>query len=57
MDVMNLVDVEAASGPAPTEYVKPEIADYGDLQTLTAASFHGGHTDVPQGSPCCNVFS
>jgi hypothetical protein len=40
-----------------TEYVKPSITDYGNLQDLTAAGASGVVTDVPQGSPCCNVFS
>jgi hypothetical protein len=39
------------------EYVKPTVVDYGSLQALTAASVNGSITDVPQGSPCCNVFS
>jgi hypothetical protein len=39
------------------EYVKPAVADYGDLQKLTAATVHGGHTDVPSGTPAPAVFS
>ena len=39
------------------EYTKPEIRDYGELRELTAANAHGGHTDVPKGSPGPNVFS
>jgi hypothetical protein len=33
------------------EYTKPAIADYGDLQKLTAASPTGTQTDVPLGTP------
>jgi hypothetical protein len=40
-----------------TEYVKPSIVDYGSLEELTEASVNGSVTDVPQGSPCCAVFS
>lgn len=42
---------------AVMDYVKPSITDYGSLEDLTAASVNGSITDVPQGSPCCNVFS
>jgi hypothetical protein len=41
----------------PTEYVKPEVRDYGDLRELTAARPAGSHTDVPLGTPAPNVFS
>jgi hypothetical protein len=40
-----------------SEYVKPEVRDYGDLRELTAARPTGGHTDVPLGTPAPNVFS
>jgi hypothetical protein len=33
------------------EYTKPAIADYGDLQKLTAATSSGTQTDVPSGTP------
>jgi hypothetical protein len=36
--------------PTP-EYTKPAIADYGDLQELTAASPSGTQTDVPLATP------
>ena len=36
--------------PTP-EYSKPAIADYGDLQKLTAANSTGTQTDVPSGTP------
>jgi hypothetical protein len=41
------------------EYTKPAIADYGDLQTLTATASAGTQTDVPFGTPVppFNVFS
>jgi len=32
------------------EYTKPQIADYGDLEELTARA-GGRFTDVPMGSP------
>jgi len=40
-----------------TDYVKPEIADYGDLQELTASSTTAGITDVPKGTPGPTTFS
>lgn len=33
------------------EYSKPAIADYGDLQELTASAPTGTATDVPLGTP------
>jgi hypothetical protein len=41
------------------EYTKPAIADYGDLQKLTAATSSGTHTDVPSGTPVppLSIFS
>jgi hypothetical protein len=38
------------------EYTKPEVADYGDLQELTASHHNSGLTDVPRGSPGPQVF-
>jgi hypothetical protein len=43
--------------PQDKEYTKPEIADYGDLQELTANRTTSGVTDVPKGTPGPNVFS
>lgn len=30
----------------PSDYVKPEVRDYGDLAELTAGLSNGGHTDA-----------
>lgn len=50
---MNQKDTKQA--PA---YTKPEIADYGDLQELTATTTSKGVTDVPKGTPGpTNAFS
>jgi hypothetical protein len=40
-----------------TEYTKPEISDYGDLQSLAASTRNAGVTDVPKGTPGPTVFS
>lgn len=52
---MEKADVQVQS----SEYLKPEIKDYGDLTELTATSARGSHTDVPFGTPVppFNIFS
>jgi hypothetical protein len=43
--------VEKNESPRSTEYVKPQVTDYGDLRELTATQITGTQTDVPKGTP------
>jgi len=56
--MMNLDSRKIDTDKPTSDYEKPSIRDYGELQQLTAAHTTGNTTDVPKGttSPSHSVF-